>query len=58
MRDAFRHLCAEIDSATKTATTPEERRPEYQKVLDYIRAHPEERDDIAAILARHVKQGY
>jgi hypothetical protein len=58
MSDAFRQLCAEVDRATQTTISLEQCRPQYQRVLDYIRAHPEERDEIAALLARHVRVGY
>jgi hypothetical protein len=58
MSDAFRQLCAEVDRATQTTSSLEQCRPHYQRVLDYIRAHPEERDIIAALLARHVRVGY
>jgi hypothetical protein len=58
MPDSFRQLCTEIDRATKTIITLEQCEPHYQRVLDYIRSHPEERDDIATLLANHVRHGY
>ncbi len=58
MSDAFRQLCAEIDRATQTTISLEECRPHYQRALDYVRAHPQERDEIASLLARHVSVGY
>ena len=58
MSDAFRQLCAEVDRATQTTVSLEQCRSHYQRVLAYIRAHPEERDAIAALLARHVRVGY
>jgi hypothetical protein len=43
----FLELCREVSSKTRSAAFPEESEPEYQRVLDYIRAHPEERSFIA-----------
>ena len=51
MSEAFQQICAEVDRATRFLRTVQECRPHYQRVLDYIMAHPEERDPIAGLLA-------
>jgi hypothetical protein len=58
MTDAFRQLCAEVHSATQTISSLEQCRPHYQRVLDYILTHPEERDEIATALSRLVRLGW
>ena len=54
MTGAFHQLCAEVDRAAHTAVSLEPCHPHYQKVLEYILAHPEERDEIATALSRVV----
>ena len=51
MPDAFHELCIEVGRATNFLHSLEECRPHYQRVLDYIVAHPEERDAMAAALS-------
>src|SRR5579859_4252020 len=51
MCDTFQQLCSDVDIATRFTHLFEDRRPHYQRVLDYILAHPEERDAIAASLS-------
>jgi hypothetical protein len=58
MTKAFLEVCADVDRATQTIFHVEDCRPHYQRVLDYIVTHPEERDEIAHILSRHVRRGY
>jgi len=56
MSDAFQQLCSDVDRATRFTHLFEDRRPHYQRVLDYILAHPEERDTIAASLSRSLTE--
>jgi hypothetical protein len=58
MLDTFRTLCEETARATKSLSFPQEYEPHYQRVLDYIHSHPDERDEIAALLARSLSAGY
>ena len=51
MSDAFHELCTEVYRATKFLRSVEECRPHFQRVLDYIIAHPDERDAMAAALS-------
>ncbi|HEY6166418.1 MAG TPA: hypothetical protein VI454_00170 [Verrucomicrobiae bacterium] len=51
MSDAFCDLCAEVERATAFLHELDKCRPHYQRVLDYINAHPEERDEMAAALS-------
>ena len=52
MCDPFQQLCvSDVDRATRFTHLLEDRRPHYQRVLDYILAHPEDRDSIAASLS-------
>jgi hypothetical protein len=51
MSDAFQQICAEVERATRFLHTVQECRPQYQRVLDYIMTHPEERDSIASSLS-------
>jgi len=46
----FCKLCADVARDTKFLHNLEDCRPHYQKVLDYILAHPEERDELASAL--------
>ena len=52
MSDAFQTLCAEVARDTKFLHELKDCHPHYQRVLDYIIAHPEERDEMAAALSR------
>jgi hypothetical protein len=45
---AFLDSCAQVNSRVKTRIWPEERECEFQRILDHVRAHPDER----AIYAR------
>ena len=58
MSEAFKQLCAEVFRATQSLTILEQCRPHYQRVLDYILAHPGERKTIADLLGRNVRYGY
>lgn len=51
MSDAFHKLCAEVASDTKSIHVLESCFPHYRRVLDYIVAHPEERDEMATALS-------
>ena len=51
MSDAFHELCIEVDRATKFLRSVEECRPHFKKELDYILAHPDERDTMATALS-------
>jgi hypothetical protein len=53
MSAAFTTLFKEVSGATKFLHTIEECRPQYQRILDYIHAHPDERASIASFLAEH-----
>jgi hypothetical protein len=53
MSDTFATLYKEVSDATKFLHTVEQCRPHYQRLLDYIQDHPDERDSIAALLAQH-----
>jgi len=53
MSAAFTTLFKEVSDATKFLHTIEQCRPHYQRILDYIHAHPDERDGIASFLAEH-----
>src|SRR4051812_42201171 len=52
MSHSFFQVCEEVAQATKYIQSFEQCRPHYQTVLDYITAHPEEREAIALSLAR------
>jgi hypothetical protein len=51
MSEAFHLLCAEVARDTKFLHNLKDCFPHYQRVLDYIVAHPEERDEMAAALS-------
>jgi hypothetical protein len=51
MPDAFHILCAEVARDTKFLRELKACYPHYQRVLDYIVAHPEQRDKMAAALS-------
>lgn len=57
MPEAFLKLCDEVERDTASARNFVERRPHYQRVLDYIIAHPEERDELATALSRSFYPG-
>lgn len=50
MSEAFLQLCAEVDGSARLLHSIEECQPHYQRVLDYIMEHPEERSFIARAL--------
>jgi hypothetical protein len=51
MSEAFRKLCLDVAHDTKFLHELKDCYHHYQRVLDYIVAHPEERDEMAAGLA-------
>ena len=51
MPDAFHKLCEEVARDTKFLHMVSDCHPHYQRVLDYIVAHPEERDEMATALS-------
>jgi len=51
MSNAFQTLCDEVARDTKFLHELKDCHPHYQRVLDYIVAHPEERDEMAAALS-------
>ena len=51
MSDAFHELCLEVWRVTKYLHRVDECCPHYQRVLDYIVSHPDERDAMAAALS-------
>lgn len=51
MTEAFRKLCTDVYRDTKFLHDLKDCFPHYQRVLDYIIAHPEERDEIAVALS-------
>jgi hypothetical protein len=56
MFQEFKKICLEVDAATKFLHSIEECRPHYQRVLDYIIAHPDERDSFAIALSNASSQ--
>ena len=57
MPRTFPELCSEVTEATKFIVNYEQCCPHYQRVLDYILAHPDLRDDIAKVLCDLVENG-
>jgi hypothetical protein len=53
--DTFRQLCTEVYKATVYEPSYEKCCLHYKRVLDYIVAHPEEHNEIAAALERRVR---
>src|SRR5215471_12872116 len=53
MSEAFNELCTEVARDTKFLHLVADCYPHYQRVLDYIVAHPEERDEMATALSRN-----
>jgi len=51
MSDAFHTLCAEVARGTKFLRELKDCYPHNQRVLDFIVAHPKERDEMAAALS-------
>ena len=51
MSDAFLTLCSEVYRDTKFLHLLKDHFPHYQRVLDYIVAHPEERQEMATALS-------
>ncbi len=56
MTDAFRQLCTEVHKGTVYEASYAKCCPQYQRVLDYIVAHPEEHDEIATAFSRRVRE--
>ena len=54
--DPFVDLCRDVCDKAEYLPPLGERTPHYQRVLDYILAHPEERNRIADLFAAHVRQ--
>src|ERR1700704_6362250 len=52
MSAAFSRLYDEVSAATKVLHTVEQCQLHYQRLLDYIQAHPDERETIARVLVR------
>ena len=50
----FLELCREVSSKAEYLPLPSERQPHYQRVLDYITVHPEQRVAIAELFCRCV----
>ena len=48
MSDAFRKLCLEVSRDTKFIHELMDCYPHYQRVLDYITTHPEEREEMVS----------
>ncbi len=51
MSETFHKLCADVARDTKFLHVLEDCFPHYQRVLDFIVTHPEERNEIAAALS-------
>jgi hypothetical protein len=52
MSDTFPKLCSGVLQATKFMADYEECRPHFQRVLDYVASHLDERDVMAKTLGR------
>jgi hypothetical protein len=57
MPQMFPKLCAEVMQATDFTSSYEACCPHYQRVLDYIVAHPSESDEISKLLCGLVTDG-
>lgn len=57
MSQTFPELCVEVRRSTKFISYYEQCRPHYQRVLDFIVSHPEQREEVAALLCELVKDG-
>src|SRR5688572_14422664 len=57
MSQTFRELCNEVIRATDFIASYEQCRPHFQRVLDYIVSHSDERTDIVAFLSQLVADG-
>jgi hypothetical protein len=57
MSQVFPELCNEVMRATKFISSYEQRCPHYQRVLDYIVSHSDQRDDIAKMLCGLIVDG-
>lgn len=53
MSQTFSQLYKEVSDATKFLHTVEQCRPHYQRILEYIQAHLDERDSVATVLVKH-----
>lgn len=57
MSEEFSKLCNDVLRGAKFITSYEECCRHFQRVLDYIGGHPEEREEIIEILSQHVTDG-
>ena len=57
MSQTFPELYSEVMRATKFISSFEQCCPHYQRVLDYIVSHPDQRDDISKLLCELVVDG-